>query len=137
MRTKAGGDIPPRRPKLTDQADYAVAQHPENPMPQLTETDSTQLPAAAVKPPPRTIRLLLLAVAGGAIVCLVWCAQYVPAITSELGGWLGRPSATVDTPEARQAQVIFLLLVYSAPLVLGAMVYAVSYLLTGLNRRRE
>lgn len=106
-------------------------------MNQPPELDAPVLQASPVRLSVGTVRLLLLAVVVAGIGCLVWYALQVPAIASEVGDWLGRPTTAVDTPEGRRSQVIFLLLVYSSPLALGALIYAVNYLLAGLARWRE
>ena len=100
------------------------------------ETHSPLLQAPRVNLPTRRVRLLLLAIVAAGVGGLLWFAQSVPAVASELSGWFGRPHQAVDTPEGRRSQVIFLLLVYSAPLALGAIVYAVDYLLVSVQRRR-
>lgn len=104
-------------------------------MKQPAETVSPPLQAPRIKIGAGAVRVILLAVVAAAIGYLVWYAQYVPAITTELGGWLlDHPTTAVDTPEGRRSQVIFLLMVYSAPLALGATVYVVNYLIAGLKR---
>lgn len=106
-------------------------------MNQPPELETPLLQAPRVRLSVGAVRLILLAVVGAGVACLVWYALQVPAIASELGGWLGRPTDAADTPEGRRSQVIFLLLVYSAPLTLGALLYAANYLLAGLNRWLE
>lgn len=113
-------------------------------MDQPPEIDSALLQAPRVERRGRTARRLLLAVVAAGIGCLLWFALQVPAITTELvnglggglGDWLGRSSTAVDTPESRRSQVIFLLLIYSAPLTLGTVVYAANYLWAAVDRRR-
>ncbi len=80
-----------------------------------------------------TIMIMLLTVVGAGVALLIFYALQVPAITSEFNAWLGRPNPVVDTGEGRAAQVKFLLVVYSAPLVLGLLVYLLHYLLTLLD----
>jgi hypothetical protein len=96
--------------------------------------DSPFLQAAPLKLGFGTVMLMLLTVVAAGAALLVWYALQVPAITSELNAWLGRPNPVVDTAEGRRAQVIFLLVVYSAPLALGIMVYMLHYFLAWLNR---
>lgn len=95
-----------------------------------------------LRPSVNTLLILLLMVvaAGGSL--LVYYALQVPAITSEWNAWLGRPDPVVDTPAGRAAQLKFLLVVYSAPLVLGLLVYGLHYVLQLLeawnaSRQRE
>ena len=75
------------------------------------------------------IMIMLLMVVGAGVALLIYYAIQVPAITSEFNAWLGRPNPVVDTAEGRAAQVKFLLVVYSAPLVLGLLVYLLHYVL--------
>lgn len=80
-----------------------------------------------------TIMIMLLMVVGAGIGLLIYYALQVPAITSEFNAWLGRPNPVVDTAEGRSAHVIFLLVVYSAPLALGMLVYLLHYGLSLLD----
>ena len=77
---------------------------------------------------------MLLMVVGAGVGLLVYYALRVPAITSEINAWLGRPDAVVDRGDARQAQVIFALFVYTAPLALGMFVYLLHYVINWLDR---
>ena len=106
-------------------------------MDQPPEINSPLLQAPPTRLSVKTVRLLLIAVVGAGIGCLIWYALQVPAIASELDHWLGRPVNAADTPEGRRTQVIFLLLVYSAPLALGALVYLANYVTSGFDRRRK
>jgi sterol desaturase/sphingolipid hydroxylase (fatty acid hydroxylase superfamily) len=81
-----------------------------------------------------TMLIMLLMVVGAGVSLLCFYALRVPAITQELNAWLGRPDAVVDRGAARQAQVTFALFVYSAPLALGILVYAVHFIVNTLNR---
>ncbi len=90
-----------------------------------------------INSPHKTAQLLLLAVVSVGIGCLIWSAVRVPAIASELSDWIGSSTTAADTPEGRRSQVIFLLLVYSAPLALAALVYVVSYLVARGSRQRD
>ncbi len=103
-------------------------------MNQSPKVDSPFLQAAPVKLGFGTVMIMLLTVAGAGAALLILYALQVPAITSELNAWLGRPNPVVDTAAGRRAQVIFLMVVYSAPLALGIMVYMLHYLLQWLNR---
>ena len=81
-----------------------------------------------------TMLILLLMVVGAGISLLCFYALRVPAITQEINAWLGRPDAVVDRGAARQAQVTFALFVYSAPLALGILVYAIHFFVNTINR---
>jgi hypothetical protein len=74
-----------------------------------------------------TIMILLLMVVGAGVGLLVYYALQVPAITSEWNAWLGLPNPLVDSAHSRAAHVKFLLVVYSAPLALGLLVYLLHY----------
>lgn len=80
-----------------------------------------------------TILIMLLTVVGAGVGLLTYYALQVPAITSEFNAWLGRPNPVVDTAEGRSAHVKFLLVVYSAPLALGMLVYLLHYAMTILD----
>lgn len=84
-----------------------------------------------------TLLIMLLTVVGAGVGLLIYYALRVPAISSEVNAWLGRPSPAVDVGDARQAQLIFALCVYTAPLTLGIFVYILHFLLNALNRRTE
>lgn len=81
-----------------------------------------------------TILIMLLMVVGAGVGLLIYYALQVPAITSEINAWMGLPNPVVDSAAGRAAQVKFLLVVYSAPLVLGLLVYLMHYLLTILEK---
>jgi hypothetical protein len=74
-----------------------------------------------------TIMIMLLMVVGAGVGLLVYYALQVPAITSELNAWMGTSNLPVDTTQSRAAHVKFLLVVYSAPLALGLLVYLLHY----------
>ncbi|MEO8268673.1 MAG: hypothetical protein ABI557_03070 [Aureliella sp.] len=103
-------------------------------MNQPPKVDSPFMQAAPVKLGFGTVMIMLLTVVGAGVGLLIWYALQVPAITSELNAWLGRPNPVVDTAAGRRAQVTFLLVVYSAPLALGILVYMLHYVLQWLNR---
>lgn len=130
--------MPLSLPKLTRHTVRTHLRRGKDSMKQPPESDAPHLQVPRVGLSVGAVRSLLLAVVGGGIGCLVWYALQVPAIASEVVGWLGRPTtAAVDTPEGRRSQVIFLLLVYSSPLALGALLYAANYLWSGFSRWRE
>lgn len=82
-----------------------------------------------------TILMLLLMVVGAGVGLLIYYAMRVPAITSELNAWLGRPNPVADNAEGRAAQVTFILFVYTAPLGLGMLVYLMHFLVNWLDQR--
>ena len=81
-----------------------------------------------------TIVIMLLMVVGAGVGLLIYYALRVPAITSEINAWLGRPDAVVDRGDARRAQVTFALFVYTAPLALGMFVYLLHYAINWFDR---
>lgn len=81
-----------------------------------------------------TVMLMLLTVVGAGIGLLIYYALRVPAITTELYAWLGRPVVAVDSGDARRAQVIFALFVYTAPLALGIFVNGLHFVVNQLDR---
>ncbi len=66
---------------------------------------------------------------------LIYNAMHVPAITNELDAWLGRQSKTVETSESREAQIVFVMFCYAAPLMLGILVHGLHQLINFLDRR--
>lgn len=84
-----------------------------------------------------TMMILLLMVVSAGVGLLIFYAMRVPAITSEINAWLGRPDAVVDRGEARRAQLIFALFVYTAPLALGMFVYLLHYVVNWLDHRTK
>ncbi len=106
-------------------------------MNQPSQVDSPFLQAAPVKLGFGTVMIMLLTVVGAGAALLIWYALQVPAITSELNAWAGRPNPVVDTAAGRRAQLVFLMFVYSAPLALGILVYMLHYWLQWLNRWRQ
>lgn len=81
-----------------------------------------------------TMMLLLLMVVGAGLGLLIYYALRVPAITSEINAWLGRPDAPFDQVDARRAQVTFALFVYTAPLALGMLVYLLHFIINWVDR---
>ena len=81
-----------------------------------------------------TMVILLLMVVSAGVGLLIYYALRVPAITTEINAWLGRPEAIVDRAEARKAQVIFALFVYTSPLALGMFVYLLHYSINWIDR---
>jgi sterol desaturase/sphingolipid hydroxylase (fatty acid hydroxylase superfamily) len=82
-----------------------------------------------------TVLILQLMVVGAGIGLLVFYAMRVPAITSEINAWLGRPNPAVDSASGRVAQVTFVLFVYTAPLALGILVYFLHLMINWIDRR--
>lgn len=78
--------------------------------------------------------LMLLTVVSAGVALLIYCAMQVPAITSEVNAWMGRPIVAADSGEARKMQVIFALFVYTAPLALGILVGGLHVVINWLDR---
>lgn len=81
-----------------------------------------------------TIMIMLWTVVAAGLGMLLFYAMRVPAITSELNAWFGRSVAMADSVEGRRAQVIFALLVYSAPLGLAFLVYVMHHGVRWMDR---
>lgn len=79
--------------------------------------------------------VLLLMVVGAGTALLLYSAMKVPAITNEFNSWLGRTGQEVDLKEARRAQLIFAMYLYSAPLALGMLVFSLHRFVNFLDRR--
>lgn len=107
----------------------------ESPKPlSRTATESPFLQPQNVRLGFGTVMLLLLMVVGAGVGLLLYYAARVPAITSELNAWLGRPEVALDNADARRAQVIFALFVYTAPLALGIFVYGLHTIVNLVDR---
>ena len=78
--------------------------------------------------------LLLLMVVSAGVALLIYYALRVPAITSELNAWLGRPDQIADRGESRRAQVTFALFLYTAPLALGLLVHLMHFAVNWLGK---
>lgn len=63
--------------------------------------------------------MLLVMVVAAATALMFTYALFLPSVTSELNAWMGRSSALGDVGENRRAQIVFLMLCYSAPMILG------------------
>lgn len=81
-----------------------------------------------------TMMILLMMVVSAGVGLLIYYAMRVPAITSEINAWFGRPNPPFDRSEARKAQVVFALCVYTAPLAMGIFVYILHYLVNWMDR---
>jgi hypothetical protein len=82
-----------------------------------------------------SILILLLMVVFAGLGLLVYNAMNVPAITNELDAWLGRQSKTVDKADSREAQIVFVMFCYSAPLLLGILVHGLHQVINFFDRR--
>jgi hypothetical protein len=78
--------------------------------------------------------LLLMAVGAG-FALLLYNAMRVPAIWIELDAWMGKPSRPADLADGREAQVVFVLFCYSAPLLLGLLLHSVQLGISWIERR--
>lgn len=77
--------------------------------------------------------LLLMVVAAG--VAMLWAvALRVPVFSMELRALLGMPEAAGDPHVARQAHVVFVIILYTAPLGLGILVYLLHLAVNWLHR---
>lgn len=81
-----------------------------------------------------TMMILLLMVVAAGVGLLVYYALRVPAITSEINAWLGRPDVAEDHAYGRRAQVTFALFTYTAPLALGILVSLLHFVLNWFDR---
>ena len=63
--------------------------------------------------------VLLLTLVAAATATLVGYAFFLPSVTSELNAWIGRSTPPSNEDDSRHAQIVFLLLCYSAPMILG------------------
>jgi hypothetical protein len=52
-------------------------------------------------------------------------ALFLPSVTSELNAWMGRVALSAEGDESRRGQVVFLILCYSGPMILGLVVRVV------------
>ena len=82
-----------------------------------------------------SILILLLMVVFAGLGLLVYNAMNVPAITNELDAWLGRQSKTVNTADSREAQIVFVMFCYAAPLMLGILVHGLHQVINFFDRR--
>ncbi len=78
--------------------------------------------------------MLLLMVIGAGVAMLVYNAMQVPAVTAELDAWLGRQTRVVNAADGREAQIVFILFCYSAPLMLGILVHSLHLLVNFMDR---
>lgn len=66
--------------------------------------------------------ILLLTLVAAATATLVGYALFLPSVTSELNAWLGKPAVSGDGDNNRRAHIVFLVLCYAAPMILGLAV---------------
>jgi hypothetical protein len=82
-----------------------------------------------------SVLMLLLLMVVGAGVAMLWAvALRVPAFSTELRAFMGMSEAAGDSQVARQAHVVFVILIYTAPLGLGIMVYLLHLVVNWLHR---
>lgn len=63
--------------------------------------------------------VLLLTLVAAATATLVGYALFLPSVTDEINAWIGRSVPPGNEDQNRRAQVVFLLMCYSAPMILG------------------
>lgn len=70
--------------------------------------------------------MLLLTVIMAAAAMLVGYALFLPSVTTELNAWLGRTVSPGDQDDNRRAQIVFLILCYSMPMILATAARSVQ-----------
>ncbi|RMF44487.1 MAG: hypothetical protein D6753_02495 [Planctomycetota bacterium] len=99
-------------------------------------------PGSPFRPPPRfrfgfrSILVMMLMVVAAGFGMLVFNALRVPAISSELNAWLGRPDSGGGGTNERRLQLIFTLYCYVAPLFLAFLVNLLHAVIAWIERRR-
>ena len=63
--------------------------------------------------------VLLLTLVAAASATLVGYALFLPSVTNEINAWIGRSVPPGDEDQSRRAQIVFLMLCYAAPMLLG------------------
>ncbi len=63
--------------------------------------------------------MLLVTMVAAATALMFTYALFLPPVTSELFAWLGRTVDLGDVGKTRRSQIIFLMMCYSAPMILG------------------
>lgn len=81
--------------------------------------------------------ILLLTLVAATAAALVGYALFLPLITGELNAWLGRPAVSSEAGENRRAHIMFLLLCYAAPMILGLTVRLVHASGIAVGKRLE
>ncbi len=87
----------------------------------LTGMSNTQSPFSQ---PPKKFTfgldwMLLVMMVSAATALMFTYALFLPAVTSELNAWMGRTVDLGEVGENRRAQIVFLMLCYAAPMILG------------------
>lgn len=81
-------------------------------------------PQSPFSPPPPKVTfgmdwMLLVTMVAAATTLMFAYALFLPSVTSELNAWLGRAVDLGEVGENRRAHIVFLMLCYSAPMILG------------------
>lgn len=63
--------------------------------------------------------MLLVTMVSAATALMFAYALFLPSVTSEFNAWMGRTVDLGEVGENRRSQVIFLMLCYCAPMILG------------------
>lgn len=63
--------------------------------------------------------VLLLTLVAATAATLVGYALFLPSVTNELNAWIGRSVPPGNEDQSRRAQIVFLMLCYAAPMLLG------------------
>ena len=100
-----------------------------------TGPDSPFLPQTKRRLTFGTDWVLLLTVVAAATATLVGYALFLPAVTNEFNAWMGATTVPADDDGNRRAQIVFLMLCYAAPMILGLMARMVQLAGQKLARR--
>lgn len=81
-------------------------------------------PQSPFSPPPEKFTfgmdwMLLVTMVAAATALMFAYSLFLPAVTSELNAWMGRTVDLGEAGENRRAHIVFLMLCYSAPMILG------------------
>ncbi len=71
--------------------------------------------------------LLLVTFVAAATALMLGYALFLPSVRAELNAWLGRPTEEGQLEDNRRMHIIFLMMCYSAPLVLGLVARLVHF----------
>lgn len=63
--------------------------------------------------------MLLVTMVAAATALMFTYSLFLPSVTSELNAWLGRTVDLGNSADNRRAHIVFLMLCYSAPMILG------------------
>lgn len=85
---------------------------------------NAQSPQSPFSPPPQKFTfgvdwILLVTMVAAATALMFTYALFLPSVTSELNAWMGRTVDLGEVGQNRRAQIVFLMLCYSAPMILG------------------